>query len=149
MNTHELAWCAGFFDGEGSTFTQLHLNKNHTGVQITFDVSQINPLLLYRFNEAIGGYGGLHRSQLRISNFEHVQYTMCLLWRWLGSIKKEQYKNATKKYLSICWKPKFDRLSVYRRNYNRYGSKAMKDKAIWNKISPSNESFINPFERAN
>jgi hypothetical protein len=147
FDTHELAWCAGFFDGEGSTYSQLQSarDRKYINVHITLDVAQVNPLLLHKFNNAIGGYGWFHTSKLRTAKFEHVQYIMCLLWKWLGPIKKEQYKKTSREYLLNCWKPKFDRISIYRRDYNKYGSAAMRNKMLLYNI-PSGQ-LINPFEK--
>lgn len=145
FNTHELAWCAGFFDGEGSTFFQLHVQGNYSTSQITLDVAQVNPLLLRRFNRATGKFGNFHRTQLRTARFEYVQYVMCLLWKYLGPIKKEQYRKASKEYLLNCWKPKFDKLSVYKREYSKYGSKAMMNKVRLANLPQT--KCVNPFEK--
>ena len=131
FNTHELAWCAGFFDGEGSSVASSN--------RINLSVSQKNPFLLYRFQKAIGGYGGVYgsangerRDEWRVCNFEEVQFVMCQLWRWLGPFKKIQYKNMIIHHLLVCRKPKSDRKSVKHREYMKRGTKAMQNKKfLW------------------
>lgn len=95
----ELAWAAGFFDGEGCTSATRH--------SVVLSISQLlsNVDCLIRFRDAIGfgklhgpyyhrrTRGGLHAPNMRlhITNFEQVQATMAMMWLWLGPAKKRQY----------------------------------------------------------
>jgi len=91
-NTHELAWAAGFFDGEGTTYA----DKAHS---IFISVGQKNPALLYRFNSAIWNLGKVYGPynncySLRVTTFAKVQQVMVLLWPYLGEEKRAQAKKA-------------------------------------------------------
>lgn len=97
-NREELAWAAGFFDGEGSF---VILKRNYS---VRLAIAQIHKDMLERFQNAIGGLGTIadkgymsklskHKIYtLQISNFEHVQAAMAMLWTFLGPYKREQYK---------------------------------------------------------
>jgi hypothetical protein len=151
FDKEELAWCAGFFDGEGASSMSLNTNNNHSGSNIYVGVTQKNPLLLYRFQKAIGGFGGISGWTWRATNFEHIQYVMCQVWNKLGSIKRRQYKDMITCYLSTCWKPSYTKEAIYRRENYKHGSAAAARIARWSKFfksSNSNYKFINPFEKA-
>lgn len=149
-SSEDLAWASGIFDGEGSSGTYIAKGKYNT-IHIEISIGQGHPYLVYRFHEIIDGYGSISFSKkknfytLRIMQFEHVQYVMCLIWKKLGPIKRKQYIESVKFYLSNCFKLKFDKLSIYKREYDKFGSAAIRDKAMRNKIMFSNKPFINPF----
>jgi len=91
-STHELAWAAGFFDGEGTTYA----DKTHS---IFVSVGQKHPALLYRFNDAIWNLGKVYGPynnfySLRIASFAKVQQVLALLWPYLGDEKREQARKA-------------------------------------------------------
>jgi len=99
MNLHELAWAAGFFDGEGYVGYSLHPKK------LSACVAQTNEELLTRFRHAVGGLGQIYRIkvraahhrpcwQWRVTRTEHVQAVVALLWRFLGPVKRAQAKTA-------------------------------------------------------
>lgn len=164
LDTHELAWAAGFFDGEGSPCSYIQRNKS---IVINLSVGQKDPLLLYKFQKIVGGYGHVYNKgskatykngsqtiehELQIRKFEYVQYVMCLLWKWLGPFKKEQYRKSLEFYLSNCYKPKFDKRTLFDRERWRLGSSSMVHKARLHrafKNIDSNHVFINPFVKAN
>lgn len=101
INTHELAWAAGFFDGEGhirtttpAKFKQLVATIGHTDLE-----------LLRRFQKAVLGLGNITGPYIRdsqyknvyswrTSNFEHGQAIISLLWKFLGNYRKEQALQA-------------------------------------------------------
>ena len=100
MNREELAWAAGFFDGEGGTYI-------YRSRRLTLTISQIHPEVLHRFKDAIGGlgfFGGPYVKrtqptaqpwwQFRTSRFEHVQAIIAMLWPFLSSVKREQAKRC-------------------------------------------------------
>jgi hypothetical protein len=90
----ELAWAAGFFDGEGS----FKLG-DHKYAQATID--QVDPEVLYKFQASVG-FGVVsgpytkknpaHLPQYRwaVYRFDLTQQVLILLWPWLGSVKRAQ-----------------------------------------------------------
>ena len=101
LNTHELAWAAGTFDAEGHAGSSPH-HRGHVRVPLV-EVSQAGvevPALLIRFRRAIGGLGyitGPRRGYLyywRSNQRSVVRAVACLLWPWLGELKKRQFRNA-------------------------------------------------------
>jgi hypothetical protein len=103
-----LAWCAGFFDGEGSTYVAAGY-----GVALTIQQNHREPL--ERFREAIGypphvahiygpyvykdktKYG---RYELRINGMDRVNAVLDLLWPWLGTAKREQAERTRQAWAS-------------------------------------------------
>src|SRR5215471_11956860 len=56
LDTHGLAWAAGFFDGEGCSY----LTRNQRGTfQPCTEVNQLHRAVLDRFQAAVGGMGSL------------------------------------------------------------------------------------------
>ena len=101
MNREELAWCAGFFDGEGCVRFGM---SNRSYGRVSISIVQIDRRVLDRFLLATGGAGNINgpytygRSKpsfsLAVTGFRSVQHTACLLWTWLSPIKREQFKGA-------------------------------------------------------
>lgn len=104
----DLAWAAGFFDGEGSTTGS---NKTWT---IHISIGQAgDTIALERFKAAVGGIGvvqgpyrqgppnprHLPRYQYRANGFERAQMVMILLWPYLGPVKKAQYIERVRRFL--------------------------------------------------
>lgn len=97
----ELAWAAGFFDGEGCTAKRF---KRRTGTaQPYLTIGQSNREVLDRFRRAVGGFGSIlgpypTRGQpvyfYRTSRFEYTQAVIAMLWRFLGSVKRQQAISA-------------------------------------------------------
>ena len=50
--SNELAWAAGFFDGEGSTMLK-HRRSGHW-CRVEMSISQTEPTTLHRFKQAVG-----------------------------------------------------------------------------------------------
>ena len=95
-NREELAWAAGFFDGEGWV--------GFSGQQARLKVSQAHPVVIARFIEAIG-IGTLYKEtrltvagktvwSVRFSSFTIVQHIAGLLWTWLSEVKRNQFKQT-------------------------------------------------------
>jgi hypothetical protein len=108
MDTHELAWCAGFFDGEGST----HPGKKGEYKVIRLSVAQAELAPLERFRRAVGlgsiegpyaprGVSTLPKWIYRVYSYEEVQYVVCLLWPWLGDTKRAQAARCLIGYRSV------------------------------------------------
>ena len=107
FSTHELAWAAGFFDGEGHCAfrrSDRHVIKagRVTYTATILDIRQVDRRALERFRNAVcvgniyGPYrnSGAPRSRpyfaFAAGSFEHVQAIVAKLWRWLGPVKREQ-----------------------------------------------------------
>lgn len=109
IDTHELAWAAGFFDGEGSVFLS-HKYSRTDGRKIPIIGASIaqcgSPETLLRMQRAVAGMGKIggpyakkvkeHRPHWRwsVHSFEEVQASMALLWSFLSSAKREQFSNS-------------------------------------------------------
>jgi len=100
LDTHELAWAAGFFDGEGCSSNRRH--KEHPSyVGVTVCIGQSNRKPLERFQKAVGGLGRIggpyfkkHARKpvfrLSFSSFHESQAVIAMLWRWLCEEKRNQ-----------------------------------------------------------
>src|SRR6266508_3519881 len=102
MDSHELAWAAGFFDGEG-TVGCGHMQPDKRP-HLHLSVSQADVRPLKRFQLAIGGFGRIRGPfypnralghlgrkpmfQLQIGSFETIQATVAFMWRWLSEPKR-------------------------------------------------------------
>jgi hypothetical protein len=99
-DTHELAWAAGFFDGEG--------NAGLSGRQLRLRVSQVGRSTLDRFQAALGGMGQIRpdgerpRKQpqhiFELLRIEEVHLATWLLWPWLSEPKRAQIERAMAQY---------------------------------------------------
>ena len=116
LRREQLAWAAGFVDGEGS----FHLDRKgfrkgqRRHPHPRFEVGQAEPKILRRFRQAVGfanpvngPYGNTKKDAKRpakptwvygVSGHEHVQALLALLWPWLGQTKRQQAKVALKRY---------------------------------------------------
>lgn len=116
FNREELAWAAGFYDGEGHTRVRLvPLDPSRRGnqqVQLGVVINQASsPELLERFRRAVG-VGNIngpykkglpsHKPQYAYStqSFQSVQHCICCLWPWLGSAKRNQALNVLRTWLA-------------------------------------------------
>ena len=110
-NHENLAWAAGFFDGEGCTTTSRAYQKTYVKLDgtesvlsadsISVIIHQNHPEVLVRFRDVvkIGKVGGPYQDkrhlgtqywQYRISGVERVRQVLALIWPWLGSQKRDQ-----------------------------------------------------------
>jgi hypothetical protein len=96
----ELAWAAGFYDGEGSTVPVRQMKRGRVTMAVT--VSQKDPEVLERFAAAVGRgylYPPFRPSaskpnpcwQYRLHRWKHCLEVMDLLWPYLGTLKREQF----------------------------------------------------------
>ena len=96
----ELAWAAGFFDGEGSTSKAYATNDKTKYTKTRLSVPQKYPECLHRFQNALGGLGCIYHRRcdgmhfLSIQNLKGVDTALNLLWPYLSSIKREQATKA-------------------------------------------------------
>lgn len=89
MSDTEIAWAAGFFDGEGCT-------AQHTKGYIRIYISQKGRECLDRFRESVGGLGNVYGPDKRgiyayaVSRRETVFAVLNILWPYLSTPKREQ-----------------------------------------------------------
>lgn len=117
MNREELAWAAGFFDGEGTTAVKRPLRSrgNESGHRVYKQDRAAYPLMtamqvdrhsLVRLKAAVRGLGhisGPYRvrserhqpiSRWETTSFEHFQAVLAMLWQFLGPVKRAQAVRA-------------------------------------------------------
>ena len=114
INTHELAWAAGFFDGEGCTsFRPAQTRKRSRAVCVS--IAQISVQPLERFRAAVGGLGavasdgttssGKAKYVFRVASFEAVQAIIAMLWKWLSGPKRAQAIEALRRFHAVSVRP--------------------------------------------
>lgn len=106
-NRVDLAWAAGFFDGEGSTF--IRRRDGYVAIGISQSDGAGVPVVLTRFQRVVGGIGlvsgpipvktpaGQDAETKWIYNafgHEMVQAVIAQIWPWLGSVKREQARRS-------------------------------------------------------
>lgn len=102
-NREELAWAAGFFDGEGNVglFPQNRGRK----ACLHMSVRQVRREPLDRFHAAVGGLGYVYGPHInnrggqdfysyRCGGHRGVQAVMTMLWKFLSAPKREQTYKA-------------------------------------------------------
>ena len=94
LNQTELAWAAGFFDGEGTT-CKTKTAYRVGSVATRLSVPQKGIECLTRFQKAVGGQGKIYDRKCKVSIFavavlENVDAVLTLLWPYLSEPKKEQ-----------------------------------------------------------
>lgn len=106
----ELAWCAGFFDGEGHTgYAEYKGKKNARHARILLSIGQADKELLDRFQAAVGGVGsigGRYKNKGRgfyrwSTSGSTAQDVMALIWPYLGPFKRAQYLEALEKKVAF------------------------------------------------
>jgi len=100
-NQLDLAWAAGFFDGEGHIGCILYKGmRQYPRMQISLTQKDGRPLDRWYKIFPVGNFhtrpGGI--TDLNIGNFENVQAIMCALWNYLSEPKKEDYVRASLKF---------------------------------------------------
>lgn len=101
----ELAWAAGFFDGEG----HIRCQKTKRHWELKLDIAQINPEPLFRFKAAVGGgvvygpYKGKTKNskpywRYTATSFCHTEGIVKQLRPFLCSIKQKQSAEAFNKW---------------------------------------------------
>ena len=104
-NREELAWAAGLFDGEGSSFITFTRRRpwNRKCLVRSLSMKQNHISVLKRFYKAIGGLGSIngpykykyHKHAVyewATRKFEDVQAVIAMLWFKLDKIKRAQAK---------------------------------------------------------
>jgi hypothetical protein len=110
LDRAELAWAAGFFDGEGSTI--VHTDKSRPGyLRLEVVVPQSGhgrgiPLVLVRFQQAVGGLcrivGPEGRDIYKCVSGGRLEAMaiVALLWSQLGQVKRRQANEAIKTFVA-------------------------------------------------
>ena len=119
MNTHELAWAAGFFDGEGHSgnVSSTRRDDGLTTKRFYISVTQIDLAVLERFRVAVDGrsrvYGPYQAKGPRkpywvfqTSSFQDSQQIIAKLWKWLSPVKRAQAKAAIIEITKYFARPK-------------------------------------------
>ena len=103
-NREDLAWVAGFFDGEGS----FSLRKQCGKYSARMAVAQVDPEVLEKCRRVtgLGKVYGPYQFKSRAGSkcqpiyiwqataFESVQALLAMLWAWLGTKKREQARRV-------------------------------------------------------
>lgn len=138
VNREELAWAAGFFDGEGSTYAR----KVKGYAYLVLSVHQVELENLQKFQRALGmrgvingPYGGPKRVspiyQWTSCTFEDSQAVMAMLWPFLTTPKREQYKAALK---TVKENPFF--------TYSKEDKQSLASQARWGKYRANKNKSI-------
>jgi len=113
VDREELAWAAGFFDGEGHMRAGFRARSDRSKTRrwryVCIDVSQNDRAPLDRFQAAVGGVGSIYGPykygkaknpmyHFSTQKFEDVQAIIAMLWFKLGSIKRSQARQALANY---------------------------------------------------
>jgi len=103
MQSIELAWAAGFFDGEGyvgSMSLRVRPAKGRARAVLTMEISQVDERPLQRFAAAVG-CGSITLRTSRLGPRQRPQFrwraahgaaerALCALWPYLSEPKREQ-----------------------------------------------------------
>jgi hypothetical protein len=103
LDPTELAWAAGFFDGEGSTIARSYASRPlYRQLNVTVPQSGHDgvPLVLVRFQKVMSGMGRISGPEadslymLRYGAREEVRLVLALMWPYLGEVKRTQATRA-------------------------------------------------------
>lgn len=105
-DSHEIAWCAGFFDGEGTFWCAVSKKGGNPMISMRVPQKELGPLV--RFQKAILGLGKIYHlnqgtgiNALMVNKTEDTQAVLAMLWRFLTPIKRDQYKRALETYKEL------------------------------------------------
>lgn len=105
----DIAWCAGFFDGEGSVgcydglmYLQIEQKVEWCCEEPFSDVLE-RFALVFPVTTVKGPYtnrsnhSNLSTMRYVATGFEKVQYIISSMWEFLGEVKRDNYREALKK----------------------------------------------------
>lgn len=111
-NREELAWAAGFFDGEGCSMLQTATYKDYEYPCLRVSVTQSGDSalpILVRFQSAVGGIGKIlgpiqrksykPRWDWKAQGLEDCQAAIAMLWPFLSEVKRKQFKSKLDTFL--------------------------------------------------
>jgi hypothetical protein len=113
QHSNELAWVAGFFDGEGYIGVGGSLGKRTIEMSIAQASIGDMPLTLTRVALVLGvghlrgprmlpnAWSKLPQYVWKVGAFEDVQFATAVLWRWLGPVKRAQARDALLRYRAL------------------------------------------------
>lgn len=115
-NREELAWAAGFFDGEGSISVSAPQHKHSIGRALKIAIAQVDRRPLDRFIRAMGNVGNvkgpykpLSKGRLyyefQTTKFEDVQAIVGMLWTFLSQPKREKARHVLARYHELGNRP--------------------------------------------
>src|SRR5713226_1944931 len=100
----QLAWAAGFFDGEGSTIAyECRPGYLRLVVSVPQFGGSTTPEVLFRFKHAMLGLGEIVPQNegmcvWRSRSGEEGQAAIALMWRQLGPVKRRQASAAIRRF---------------------------------------------------
>jgi hypothetical protein len=109
----DLAWAAGFFDGEGYIGAGGAVGRRTIEISIAQASSGSVPVTLTRVSSVLGvgrlsgprtlpdAWSRLPQYVWRAKAFEEVQFSVALLWAWLGPVKRAQAREALLRYHAL------------------------------------------------
>lgn len=92
-----LAWAAGLYEGEGSAFLTVSKQYRYPSLAVA---QSFSPEVLDRFRVAVGvgkvfgPYGRKRAYHYRVAGLELVQAVGAMLWPWLSTKRREQFKTV-------------------------------------------------------
>jgi hypothetical protein len=107
LDTRELAWAAGLFEGEGCISLKTHRAGTYrlltTRRYLHLTVKMGDRDSVDRFHRAIGGLGAVYRQSdgmwsWQTGKFEHGQAVIAMLWYGFG----ERRRNRCVEVLEMC-----------------------------------------------
>lgn len=106
MNSHEIAWAAGLFDGEGSVFAANEMKRGRRHVRLHMAVRMTTLDDIKRFHRAVGvgAMSGPYQPKgdrkliwaWQAGPDASARYCIDLLWPYLGKNKRAQATDALK-----------------------------------------------------
>ena len=100
LDKSELAWAAGFFDGEGCSFLHGKIYPAMEVQQIAVNDEHV-PAVIERFYNATGKIGKLYnrkydtrRWSCAFHGWERAQTVLAMLWPYLSLVKRAQAKEV-------------------------------------------------------
>lgn len=113
VDREELAWAAGFFDGEGTT--RAHGTQKWPGLSVPQSGTLTDPpQVLLRFQRVFGGLGYVTGPELdadrphikprwtyHAHGYEVVQAMIAMMWCWIGPIKRSQAASALLQFRAL------------------------------------------------
>lgn len=112
---YELAWAAGFWDGEGcaSVYLRKTIPPRYTSQA---SVTQIHRATLERFDRAVGGLGKIYGPYdtksgkspqycYKIGSFGNIVLLSEMLWSYLSQPKKDQFSSVIEAHRSTALHP--------------------------------------------
>ena len=103
-----MAWAAGIVDGEGSFYSSqyrasLAVSQTNRINAVPEMLSRLKSILGFGFisqQPRAGRLGNLPVWRWVVSDHEHVQAALAMLWPWLGNVKRQQARTVLAKHVS-------------------------------------------------